>query len=174
MLFTTKKILESETSMYDDIYIFELIEEKTFRTVSIGIGYGGTAQDAKFNAYTSLNRAIALGGNTGYVVFENGEIKGPIKKRLGKINKIIDKRFSDISQSTGISINTIYNIYNAAIKCNNQTFSSKEISKLCGINQRSMDRFLQKLEVYDFIEIIGKKMEGKSGRSSRIIKLKFF
>ena len=87
MIFTTKKILELETDNYENIYLFELIEEKTFRTVSLGIGYGQTAQDAKFNAYSGLNRALTMGGNIGFVVYENDKFKGPLKKKAEQHTK---------------------------------------------------------------------------------------
>lgn len=174
IVFTTKKILETETNNYENIYLFELIEEKTLRTMSIGIGYGETAQDAKFNAYAGLNKAVGMGGNTGFTVYENGEIKGPLKRKAEKHQNFLDKKLSNISEKTGISINTIYKIYNAAEKCNNQIFSSKELANLCEINQRSMDRFLQKLEAHEFCETVGKKMTSNTGRASRIIKLTFF
>lgn len=174
MIFTTKKILETVTNNYKNIYLFELVEEKVLKTISLGIGYGATAQDAKFNAYVGLNKAIRMGGNTGFVVYENGEIRGPLNNRVEKHQKFIDNKLSNISEKTGISINTIYKIYNAAEKCNNYTFSPNELANLCEINKRSMDRFLQKLEAYDFCETIGKKMVYSTGRPSRLIKLIFF
>lgn len=174
MIFTTKKIIETETNNYQNIYFFELIEEKTLRTVSLGIGYGDSAQDAKFNAYSGLNKAIGLGGNTGFVVYENAEVKGPLKKKTEKHQKILDKKLSNISEQTEISINTLFKIYDAAQKCNNNTFSSKELAALCDISQRSMDRFLQKLEAHEFCVTVGKKMMNDTGRASRIMKLTFF
>lgn len=174
MIFTTKKILETETNGYEDIYLFELIEEKTFRTVSLGIGYGETVQDAKFNAYAGLNRALAVGGNTGFAVYDNGEFKGPLMNKTENSQKIVGNRLSNISEKTGISINNLYKIFNAAEKCSNHTFSSKELSLRCEINQRSMDRILQKLEDEDFCEIVGKRMTGATGRASRIMRLTFF
>lgn len=174
MIFTTKKVFETVTNNYENIYLFELVEEKVFKTISLGIGYGGTAQSAKFNAYLGLNKAIKMGGNTGFVVYENGDIRGPLNNKMEKCENFIDKRLSNISEKTGISINTIYKIYNAAEKCDNYTFYSNELANLCEINKRSMDRFLQKLELYDFCETIGKKMVYNTGRPSRLIKLTFF
>ncbi|KZL90250.1 hypothetical protein [Clostridium magnum] len=174
MIFTTKKILETVTNNYEKIYLFELVEEKVLKTISLGIGYGSTAQEAKFNAYTGLNKAIRTGGNEGFVVYENGETRGPLNNKSEKRQLFIDKRLSNISEKTGISINTIYKIYNAAEKCNNYTFSSKELANLCEMSKRSVDRFIQKLELYDFCETVGKKMVYSTGRPSRVIKLTFF
>ncbi|AWI04729.1 hypothetical protein [Clostridium drakei] len=174
MIFTTKKILETVTSNYKKIYLFELVEEKVLKTISLGIGYGSTAQEAKFNAYSGLNKAIRAGGNEGFVVYENGETRGPLNNKSEKHQKFIDKRLSHISEQTGISINTIYKIYNAAEKCNDYTLSPKELANLCEMSKRSIDRFIQKLEAYDFCETVGKKMIYDTGRPSRVIKLTFF
>lgn len=174
MIFTTKKILETITNNYEKIYLFELVEEKVLKTISLGIGYGSTAQEAKFNAYTGLNKAVRTGGNEGFVVYENGEARGPLNNKSEKHQQLIDKRLSNISEKTGISINTIYKIYNAAEKCNNYTFSPKELANLCEMSKRSVDRFIQKLELYDFCETVGKKMVYCTGRPSRVIKLTFF
>jgi len=46
----------------------------------------------------------------------------------------------------------MYIVARGFMQCNNQTFSSKELANLCEINQHSMDRFIQKLEAYDFCE----------------------
>lgn len=57
MIFTTKKILELETKKYRDIYLLDMIREVSVINTYIGIGYGKTANEAKFNAYESIKMA---------------------------------------------------------------------------------------------------------------------
>jgi len=50
MIFTTKKIIETETNQYKDFYLLDVLREVSAVPVYIGIGYGKTANESKYNA----------------------------------------------------------------------------------------------------------------------------
>lgn len=70
MIFTTKKILELETKKYRDIYLLDMIREVSVINTYIGIGYGKTANEAKFNAYESIKMAQSQKNDAAYVVLK--------------------------------------------------------------------------------------------------------
>ena len=134
MIFTTKKILELETKKYRDIYLLDMIREVSVINTYIGIGYGKTANEAKFNAYESIKMAQSQKNDAAYVVFENGEIMGPLKPNpTVKEKNSFDERFYQIATETGLSANTVYKVFNKIINSGKTEFTSKELATICGV-----------------------------------------
>lgn len=176
LLFCTRRLLEIEMHNYQRIDLLSLIYSKTFRTVSVGIGYGRTAKEAKKNAAFGAYKANRQGGNMGYVVYEMKKLVGPITGSndnggaTDEENKV-DPGFLSISEKTGISINTVFKLYSIIEKQKQDCFTPIELAKLFGVTPRSMNRIIEKLELNGFCKTIGKKIVSETGRPSRIIKL---
>lgn len=176
LLFSTKNILELETDNFRKISLLNEINENSLHTVSIGIGYGSTAQDAKYNANSGMIKAKQHNQNTAYVVYENNKIEGPIianKNNNDSDGNLIDKKLYVISQTSGVSINTIFNIYNIISKYKKNHFTSKELSEASGLSIRSINRIISKLELSGYCTVVGKKILNDTGRPSRIIQFDF-
>lgn len=175
LLFSTRKLLEIEMHNYQKIELLPLIYSKTLRTVSIGIGYGRTAKEAKKNAIFGAYKANKQGGNMAYVVYEMKKIVGPISGAID--NEIIedeykvDSYFLSISEKTGISIDTVFKLYCIIEQQKQDCFTPNELAGLFGITSRSMNRIIEKLEMSGFCKIVGKTTVSESGRPSRIVKL---
>lgn len=175
MIFTTKKNLELETKNYKDIYLTDLLREVSVINTYIGIGYGKTAIESKYNAYESIKMAQRHGGSAVYVVFESGEIMGPLESAAsGKKKENFDERFYQIARETGLSINTVYKIFSNVAREGQQEFTSKELASICDVSVRTMDRIILKLCDAGYCEVISEKLVGKYGRPSRILRFKPF
>ncbi|WP_455543353.1 winged helix-turn-helix transcriptional regulator [Intestinibacter sp.] len=176
LLFSTKNILELETDNFKNISLLNEINENSLHTVSIGIGYGSTAQDAKYNANLGTIKAKQYNKNVAYIVYENKKIEGPIipsEKNRNSNDNIIDEKLYLVSETSGISINTIFTLHNIINKYKKNHFTSKELSEACGLSIRSINRILNKLESSGYCTIVGKKIINDTGRPSRIIKFNF-
>ena len=57
MLFATKNILELETSNYSKFELVNTVTKMAFCSISIGVGYGQTVSEAKYNANLALMMA---------------------------------------------------------------------------------------------------------------------
>jgi len=176
LLFSTKNILELETDNFKNISLLNEIDENSLHTVSIGIGYGSTAQDAKYNANSGMIKAKQHNKNTAYIVYENNKVEGPIMPN--EINNLsddnlIDKKLSLISQTSGVSINTVFSLYNVVTKYKKNHFTSKELADACNLSIRSINRIVSKLELSGYCKIVGKKIVNDTGRPSRIIQFDF-
>lgn len=68
MLFATSSIIENMTDHYRHLHILQNVAENTAFTLSIGIGYGATAADAKYHALRAMNHAITAGGSQAYLI----------------------------------------------------------------------------------------------------------
>ncbi|MGM9535263.1 MAG: winged helix-turn-helix transcriptional regulator, partial [Intestinibacter sp.] len=176
LLFSTKNILELETDNFKNISLLNEIDEHSLHTVSIGIGYGSTAQDAKYNANSGMIKAKQHNKNTAYIVYENNKVEGPIMPNeidSSSDDNLIDKKLSSISQTSGVSINTVFLLYNVVTKYKKNHFTSKELAEACNLSIRSINRIVSKLELSGYCKVVGKKIVNDTGRPSRIIQFDF-
>ncbi len=169
LLFSTRKIVEYETKNLRELSLFRRIGEKTERTVSVGIGFGITAREAKANALIGKNKASKMGGNQGFVVYNRRHME-KITSVHKKTEPTSDIQFRDISEKSGVSANNIYHLKCLIDLYKKDTFTSHELADEFGNSLRSTNRMIEKLEVAGYVEVIGKKIIGKSGRPSRLLK----
>jgi predicted transcriptional regulator len=139
----------------------------------VGIGFGITAREAKSNAISGKNKAIKMGGNQCFIVYDKNNME-----RVTPLEKQTDAQssntynFKSISEASGISVNNIYQLKSIMDIYKKDTFTSLELSKEFGNSLRSMNRMIEKLELAGYIEVTGKRIVGKAGRPSRVLKLK--
>jgi GTP cyclohydrolase III len=173
MLFSTRQLLESVTSQLNAIPVLGEVNRNTSHTISIGIGYGKTAREAKYNAALGLNRALTQGGNQAFYVKE-GKYSEPILPSNDdqKPKTITNPFYKVVSEKTGISINNIYKLHCIQEKFKKDFFTSAELSEAFGNTRRSMNRIISKLEAVGYVEIEGTRMMSDTGRPTRIIRLK--
>lgn len=175
LIFTTKKTIELETNNYKNIYLLDLLREVSVVIAHIGIGYGSTVSESKFNAYESIKMALRHGEGAVYVVFENGEVRGPIESVIKEKKEAnLDEKFYQISKDTGLSVNTIYRIFRNVSEEMQKTFTSRELAELCGVSVRTMDRIVNKLCDAGYCDVIGERLMSKHGRPSRILQFKSY
>lgn|GEM_PF-254707 len=175
MLFTTKPLFEMETEHLQKINILTRQDMVQFGTLSIGIGYGETPRESKYNASLGLLKAKKKGGNQAYKV-ENNQYYGPIVPVHEPYNSSeakIDGHFQEIATKAGLSLNSIIKFQTIMDINNKDTFTPSELAKAFGVSLRSMNRLLEKLIDNKYARIVGHSMINPAGRPSRIIRLIF-
>ncbi|WP_455542352.1 hypothetical protein, partial [Intestinibacter sp.] len=131
LMFTTKEILERETNNFKNISILDYISENSLHIVSMGVGYGETAGDAKYNANSAMTKAKDYNQNTAFVIYEDDQIIGPIYNNIKNIDNSLEDKILDISFNTNISVNKVLAIYNAVDKYKIKQFTTSELAKYC-------------------------------------------
>ncbi len=175
-LFCTKSILETETNDFKKLDILTDVSNDTSSTISMGIGYGITVREAKYNAQEGMKNSQNAQGNRAYIVYNNetiGPIASEYQSNEDKHEILLDEKYNKIARAVNISINTIFKLHCIIDETQKDTFTSKELSGHLDITPRSVNRILNKLEEKKYAEVIGKKMISNAGRPSRIIKLNF-
>ncbi len=172
IMISTKKILETETQNYTNIELLRSIEKNSLDRVSMGIGYGKTASEAKYKANDAMRKAMGYKKeNIAYIIYEDGQIRGPIKYNFKDRKEVkIDDKMLKIADITSVSVNKILSFYNAIDICKKNEFTAEELSKQCNISYRTVNRTINKLEKHGYVETIGKHFGDGSGRPRRIIK----
>ncbi len=175
LLFTTKKLVEFETKNMHQLSLLSSIDKNTINSISVGIGYGTTAREAKYHALLGMNKAIKKDGNYAYVVYSSNHIAQVQSQAQSEDNTsdIFDITYKTISDETGISINAIFKLHCIKDIAQKEYFTSSELAEEFGNSLRSMNRIIEKLEMSGYIENVGKKMVKNAGRPSRILKLLF-
>lgn len=170
LIFSTRNILEIETHGLKRVRLLEEAQ-KVRETVSIGIGFGTTAREAKYHSLKGMYRAKKHGGNQAFVVTESAYI-GPIKPmRKKESTEAMDESLLNIADRTGISLNTIYKLHCIVAESGSNRFTPKELSQLLGHSIRSTNRLLEKLENAGLLELTGRQIIGKAGRPSRVFRI---
>ena len=175
LLFTTKYLFEIETEDLQKINIMTKPVMQRFGTLSIGIGYGDTAREAKYYANLGLLKAKKNGGNQAFKVEHNKYI-GPItpsKPLSDSLANQIDGAYQRIATKSGISLNSIVKLQSIIDNQRNDTFTPSELASLFGVSHRSMNRIVEKLLDAGYAKIVGNNMRTSAGRPSRIVRLNF-
>jgi hypothetical protein len=175
LLFSTKQLLENVTNNFENIDLLQSVKTNTSSTISIGVGYGQTAQAAKSSANLGMERASKLGGNTAFIVYNGNKIIGPIQtnKHTQQENPHhkVDQKLLAISEKSGISINTVFRLHSILKHQGKTRFTSAELAELTGVTARTMNRILEKLAMQGFCFEVGKRVLTKAGRPSRIVEI---
>jgi hypothetical protein len=176
LLFSTRSLVESETNNFCKVDIIKEIFSSSISTTSIGIGYGETVIEAKHNANRGMIESRRQGGDRAYIVFNEKSIIGPIGYDASKkadTNTIkVDEQLFKISKDTGLSINSIFKLYNM-IKVEKR-YTSRQLAQMYNISIRSMNRMIESLEKGGYCKIVGKKITTGVGRPARLIEFDLF
>jgi hypothetical protein len=173
LLFSTKYLLESVTNNFENIEILPSVKNHTASTISLGIGYGATAQEAKASARLGMRRASGLGGDAAFIVYDKKNIIGPIRRPNSQLSPDldtkIDKKFLDISDKTMISVTTIFQLHSIIKHQGKNQFTSTELAELLKVSPRTVNRMITKLVQHNYCFEVGKRSPDKGGRPKRII-----
>ena len=174
LLFTTMQLLENETNSLKNLDLLHAVQSNTNSTVSVGIGYGRTANAAKSGANRGMLHAAKKGGNLAFIVFDGKKIIGPlasIAPNKEPNNPVIDEKYLRIAEKVGVSINTAYKLHCITTQLGRNEFTVKELAPLFGVTARTMNRIIEKFEAKGYCKLVGKRILGAAGRPTRIIQL---
>lgn len=165
------------TNGLQKFYLFDEINSNTNFDVIMGIGYGYSPGQAKFNANLAIEKLDNTHRNMAYVVIDSNAVLGPLSF-LSRTSHMSEEEigseealFLELSKTSGISKSMLWNLYAVIEKNKKNTFTSTELSKKLNISQRSSSRLLRKLEEAQLAKIVNKEVTGASGRPSDIYEI---
>lgn len=174
-LYTTESIIEAETRGFTQLSLLQDLERlEGIMTVSIGIGIGTVAADAKYHADFGKGRAVNTSRSSIFIVYDDHTIVGPIVTSSRKTPKVlVDRELNSVSRKTGVGIERLHQLDKAVRMRGIDSATSCELAELCGMTPGNMNRMLGKLEKNGFARVIGKQPSWPLGRPSRIFQLLF-
>lgn len=172
LLFVPEDTFSAKTNDLKNIDLLNQIRNNTYNTISLGIGYGNTIREAHEGARRACFQASKAGGDRAFVANE-GLFTYPITC-LGNIPTGQKQRENSVERAavaSGLSANIIYQITSLTEEMGKNTFTAKELATLLGLNQRRMNRIIERLENNGLCTIVGSRIVGSTGRPSRIIEI---
>ena len=133
--------------------------------VFIGIGVGDNMLEAKLRSTMALNHSFQDAKTRAYIASNEKDAMVTDMAGLESVNHTL----SDIAKKCGLSITTLTHFKEALAKTGNPA-KSENLAEAMGLNVRSINRIINKLEDVHCATIIAKDSNGK-GRPARIIKI---
>lgn len=162
------------TNGMQNFYLINKINNETHFDILLGIGYGYTPGQAKFNANLAIEKFDCNTVNMVYVVMDTNSILGPLNFLADHPKEKLcseELSFIEMSKISGVSKALLWNIYSLIEKNKKNTYTASELSKKLNLSQRSTSRLLRKLEESGLATIVNKEVKGTSGRPSDIYEI---
>jgi hypothetical protein len=146
-LFTTKAAIQNDT---DNFRHFDLLGNIMARDIVqnafIGVGLGNDASQSQRNAEAARRIARQSGVGSLYVMQENQSVIGPITTSGKDDIRMPDESLHRVSERTGIGARTLSRLDGILRQYRIMNTTTRELAGLYGIEIRSMNRILLKLE----------------------------
>lgn len=167
---TTRTLFEKSTNFYTSWDLVERFNRAGVR-VSVGVGFGETANRAGANARLALQEAIKAGGNRGYVMTEHGRLIGPLGAgAVGYDVRSTDPALLDRARELGMAPASLSRAL-ALLADLGEEFTAREAAARLQVAVRSANRILGKLEAGGLVERVGQEAPGRRGRPRRVYRL---
>lgn len=154
--------------------LFQIINNCKMNNIilGIGIGEGVTIYQSQINARNALRKSTSE--KQGNIYFYDGEnVVGPVlKKSQIKYKNLADEETLELSKKIGISYQYIEKINSVIKKLGRDEFTSKELSEVLSITERSANRILKKIIDKGYGEESNLENSLGAGRPRRKIKIK--
>jgi len=144
LFFTTRGIFEQETDGYKRLPLAVELHKSYQLTLSIGIGFGRTANEAGTNARSALRKAKEAQGNSCFIVREDGGIIGPLEMTDALVQDWALVNPDLIQQAEGANMTSSYlsKLLIAYARTGKNEFNVQELASLLNITVRSTHRLL--------------------------------
>lgn len=175
LFITTRGTFERETGGYKYIPLARKAEKSFGLTLSIGIGFGWSASHAGTHARTALQRAKEAGGNSCYIIREDGGVIGPLEmsRPLAYNMSLIDPELQKKLNDKGMSNGYLSKLAAQATMKGKIDYLARELASVLGITMRSTHRCLNIWLDAGLVEIVGEQRPHVKGRPSHIYRISF-
>lgn len=175
---TTRGIFERETRGYKFIPLLQDTKNELNITLSIGVGFGGTAAEAGSHARLALRQSKESGGNVCYIVREDRSVLGPVDITTNTQYEryelaITDTKLLDKADKAGMSAAYMTKLMARVARYKKFDYTAQELATTLNITNRSAHRILLKWMDAEIVEIVGEERVTLKGRPRRIYRLSF-
>ncbi|MDF2837123.1 MAG: transcriptional regulator [Paenibacillus sp.] len=171
---TTRGIFERETSGYKTIPLAKDASKSLGISLSVGIGFGMTANEAGTNARAALRKSREAGGNTGFIVREDATVIGPLEMSdpvqsvLAPTEPALIRKAEDAGMTSAYLSRLLTNM----AKFGKYEYKVHDLAATLGISVRSAHRLILLWTDNGLVEISGFEKVPK-GRPRQIFRFPF-
>ncbi|MGN7759989.1 GTP cyclohydrolase IIa [Paenibacillus sp. 22594] len=154
LFFTTRGIFEQETAGYKRVPLASEIYKTYQLTLSIGVGFGRTANEAGSNARMALRKSKEGNGNVCFIVREDKGIIGPLEMADGLLNdlELIDPEWVRKTENASMSSTYLSRLLVNYARTGKKDYNVQELALLFNITVRSTHRLLLEWSDHGLVE----------------------
>ncbi|MFC5467512.1 hypothetical protein ACFPPD_02200 [Cohnella suwonensis] len=174
LFFTTRGIFERETSGYKTIPLAKDANKSYGLSLSVGIGFGASANDAGTNARSALRKAKEAGGNACFIVREDATLIGPLEMAdpVQSILSPTDASLIKQAEDAGMTSAYLSKLLHHMARFNKYEYKVHELAAMLNITIRSAHRLLLMWIDGGLVDIAGYEKVPK-GRPRQIYRFTF-
>ncbi|GGD86067.1 hypothetical protein [Paenibacillus nasutitermitis] len=175
LFITTRGIFERETGGYKTIPLAREAEKQHGLSLSIGIGFGRSANDAGTHARIALRQSKSAGGNMCFIVREDQSMIGPLEmtEPLAYDLSLLDVDLLKQAENAGLTSVYLSKLIAAVTRTGRTDYIAQQLAAILGVTVRSTHRFLLSWLDAGMVEIVGEEKAGAKGRPKHIYRLTF-
>jgi hypothetical protein len=175
LFFTTRGIFERETGGYKSIPLARTANKRLGLTLSMGIGFGRSANEAGTHARSALRKSKEAGGNACFILREDLSIIGPLEMAdsVEQALAMTDTELIRKAEEAGMTSAYLSKLMNQFARTGKTDYKVHELAYILDITVRSMHRLLLHWVEGGLVEITGMEKVPK-GRPRQIYRLAIF
>jgi len=175
LFITTRGIFERETGGYKSIPLAQVVEKYYGLSLSIGIGFGRSANEAGTHARIALRNAKESGGDICFIVREDRSVIGPLQMTHPHEYdlSLIDAGLLKRAEQAGLTSGYLSKLVAHVTRFGKLDYTAQELAGVLNVTVRSTHRFLLSWLDSGLITIIGEEKGKSKGRPKQIYRLSF-
>jgi hypothetical protein len=175
LFITTRGIFERETGGYKSIPLARVFEKNYGMSLSIGIGFGRSANEAGTHARLALRNAKESGGDICFIVREDQSVIGPLEMTQPHEYdlSLIDANLLRRAEEAGLTSGYLSKLVAHVTRFGKTDYTAQELANVLDVTVRSTHRFLLAWLDTGLIDIIGEEKGKSKGRPKQIYRLSF-
>lgn len=175
LFITTRGIFERETGGYKSIPLARVVEKYYGLSLSIGIGFGRSANEAGTHARLALRNSKESGGDICFIVREDKSVIGPLEMTHPHEYdlSLIDANLLKRAEEAGLTSGYLSKLVAHVTRFGKTDYTAQELATVLDVTVRSTHRFLLSWLDSGLIDIIGEEKGKSKGRPKQIYRLSF-
>lgn len=176
LFFTTRGIFERETRGYKFIPLLQESKKSFGHTLSVGIGFGKSANEAGTHARIALRQAKEAGGDVCYIVREDKCVIGPVEMGPQVVYElsVTDEKLLEKAEQAGMSATYMRKLLAQATRFGTVEYTAHELAPVLGVTIRSTHRILLQWLDAGLVEIVGEEKLAAKGRPRQVYRFVMF
>jgi hypothetical protein len=174
LFFTTRGIFERETGGYKSIPLAKYANKAYGLSLSLGIGFGRSANEAGTHARSALRKSKEAGGNTCFIVREDHTLIGPLEMAdpIEYDLSLTDAELLKRAEEAGMTSGYLSKLLSHAARAGKVDYKVHELAEILDITVRSTHRLLLQWIDHGLVNSVGMEKVPK-GRPRQIFRLAF-
>ncbi|NGP46743.1 hypothetical protein G4V62_17995 [Bacillaceae bacterium SIJ1] len=175
IFFTTRGVFERVTHGYKSMPLLEDVKHAFGFTLSVGVGFGQTANEAGAHARIALRQANDEGGHQCFIVTEDKRIVGPVDTAAPLVypTAVTDEGLLKKAEAAGMNAVHMQKLMAQVARFDKTHYTATELADVLGVTLRSTHRILLRWLDADLVQTAGVEKTTTRGRPRQVYVLGF-